>query len=113
MIDLNSFANGEVAERVNDELYKVYENIADINTDPKKPRKITITLTLSSDKRREVLNCKVQAKSTLAPTEEVESQIVIKRDSDGITGQEIRSGLKGQMFISHDGEILNDVGEAT
>jgi hypothetical protein len=48
-IDLNTFANGALAERANEELQKILENIADPNTDAKKKRKLTLTITLSAD----------------------------------------------------------------
>ncbi|MRB19240.1 replication terminator protein, partial [Bacillus thuringiensis] len=60
MIDLNSFADGALFERVNIELKKVLENIADPNTDPKKVRKINITIAVAGDQQRDVLNCEVQ-----------------------------------------------------
>ncbi|MCT4573522.1 replication terminator protein, partial [Bacillus thuringiensis] len=52
MIDLNSFADGALFERVNIELKKVLENIADPNTDPKKVRKINITIAVAGDQQR-------------------------------------------------------------
>jgi len=98
MIDLNSFANGALAEQFNSEFQKVMENMSDINTDPKKVRKIVLTLSITGNDKRDVCACKVQTKSTLVPADEVESR------------KELLSGVKGQMFISAEGEILNDVG---
>ncbi|MFY0127900.1 MULTISPECIES: replication terminator protein [Bacillus cereus group] len=111
-IDLNTFAEGALAERFDTEFQRVLENIADPNTDPTKKRKITLTLTLSGTKKREVLDCIVQAKSTLAPTEEIGTKILMGQDATGeIVGQELSSGIKGQMFIDRDGDIANDIGE--
>lgn len=62
MIDLNSFADGALFERVNIELKKVLENIADPNTDPKKVRKINITIAVAGDQQRDVLNCRYKLK---------------------------------------------------
>ncbi|PFH81641.1 replication terminator protein [Bacillus cereus] len=112
MIDLNSFANGALSEQFNNELQKVIENIADQNTDPTKARKIVITLSVSGDKKRDVLACKVQTKSSLIPANEAESKIVMEHDGKGnMISQEMVSGAKGQTFISSDGEILDDVGK--
>ncbi|HHX9918349.1 TPA: replication terminator protein [Bacillus cereus] len=112
MIDLNSFANGALAEQFNSEFQKVMENMSDINTDPKKARKIVITLSITGNDKRDVCACKVQTKSTLVPADEVESKILINHDASGnVIGQELLSGVKGQMFISTEGEVLDHVGE--
>lgn len=42
MIDLNSFANGALAEQFNSEFQKVMENMSDINTDPKRQEKLSL-----------------------------------------------------------------------
>ncbi|MDA2559877.1 replication terminator protein [Bacillus cereus] len=111
-IDLNSFADGAVAERFDAEFERVLENMADPNTDPKKPRTITLTLSITGDKKREVWDCQVQAKSKLAPTIEVGSKILMGRDHDGqVVGQELASGIKGQYYMDMEGDVANDVGE--
>ncbi|WP_426952816.1 replication terminator protein [Bacillus mycoides] len=111
-IDLNSFADGAVAERFDAEFERVLENMSDPNTDPKKPRTITLTLSITGDKKREVWDCQVQAKSKLAPTIEVGSKILMGRDHSGqIVGQELSSGVKGQYYIDTEGDVANDVGE--
>ncbi|EJR24606.1 hypothetical protein [Bacillus cereus] len=111
-IDLNSFADGAVAERFDAEFERVLENMSDPNTDPKKPRTITLTLSITGDKKREVWDCQVQAKSKLAPTIEVGSKILMGRDNSGqIVGQELASGVKGQYYIDTEGDVANDIGE--
>ena len=50
MIDLNTFADGALAERFHQEFERVMENMADLNTDPKKARKIVLTLSFAGDK---------------------------------------------------------------
>ncbi|MEC5241172.1 replication terminator protein [Bacillus mycoides] len=111
-IDLNSFADGAVAERFDAEFERVLENMSDPNTDPKKPRTITLTLSITGDKKREVWDCQVQAKSKLAPTIEVGSKILMGRDHSGqIVGQELSSGVKGQYYIDTEGDVANDIGE--
>ncbi|PFP88698.1 replication terminator protein [Bacillus cereus] len=112
MIDLNSFADGALAEQFDREFERVTENMADLNTDPTKPRKITVTLTFKGDKKRDVWACAVQSKSTIVPADEVESKILLDRDLEGnVVGQELASGIKGQMFMDTEGDLATDVGE--
>lgn len=111
-IDLNTFANGALSERANEELQKILENIADPNTDAKIKRKLTITITLKADNKRDVILTNVIAKSTLAPAEPIEAKILMDLDNDGkVTGAELKSGIKGQTFVDiATGEILDDKG---
>ncbi|PHE67553.1 replication terminator protein [Bacillus wiedmannii] len=112
MIDLNTFADGALAERFHQEFERVMENMADLNTDPKKARKIVITLSFAGDKKRDVWNCQVQATSKLAPTEAVESKILLDMDQNGnLVGQELSSGIQGQFYMDLQGDVKTDVGQ--
>lgn len=112
IIDLNAFASGALAEKVNIEMQKVLENIADPNTDHKKARKVTVTMTLKANEKRTLASVLVDAKSALVPAVGVESELIIDYTPTGqITGAELRSGIPGQAFISEDGEILDDKGK--
>lgn len=112
IIDLNTFASGALAEKVNIELQKVLENIADPNTDHKKARKVTVTMTLKANEKRNLANVLVDAKSTLSPAVGVESELMIDFTTDGkITGAELKSGIRGQAYMNDDGEVLDDKGK--
>ncbi|MGH1093086.1 replication terminator protein [Bacillus mycoides] len=112
MIDLNTFADGALSERFHQEFERVMENMNDLNTDPKKARKIVLTLSFAGDQKREVWNCQVQATSKLVPTEAVESKILLDFDQNGnLVGQELASGIKGQCYIDLQGEVKTDVGQ--
>ncbi|MEH7521986.1 replication terminator protein [Bacillus sp. JJ1503] len=112
IIDLNTFADGALAERANVELQKILENIADPNTDATKKRKLTLTITLSADDKRDVVLSTVVAKSVLAPAKQIEAKFIKDMDSRGnITGAELKSGIKGQTYIDMEtGEIQDDRG---
>ncbi|WP_144499275.1 replication terminator protein [Bacillus sp. FDAARGOS_235] len=112
MIDLNTFADGALAERFHQEFERVMENMADLNTDPKKARRIVLTLSFAGDKKRDVWNCQVQATSKLAPTEAVESKILLDMDQNGnLVGQELASGIQGQFYMDLQGDVKTDVGQ--
>ncbi|MGR6342557.1 replication terminator protein [Priestia megaterium] len=111
MIDLNQFAKGKLAEQLNDEIQRVIENIADMNTDENKARKISVTLTFKSDRERKVLNVAVQTKSTLAPPKEIDSKLVLNYDNEDISAAELQSGVPGQTYIDYEGDPATDTGE--
>lgn len=111
MIKLNEFAGGAVAERFNIELQKVLENITDPNTDPKKPRKLQLTLTVKADENRDIASVSIQTKTSLVPAKDIETKIIMDYDASGkVVGDELKSGAKGQMFIDDDGDLADDKG---
>lgn len=112
IVDLNTFADGAVAERFNLELQKVLENFADLNTDPVAKRKINLVVTLSGDDARDVIITNVQAKTSLAPAKKLEAKIIMDLDDEGrVTGKELKSGVKGQTHVDLEtGEIQEDNG---
>ncbi|KAB2860022.1 MAG: replication terminator protein [Exiguobacterium chiriqhucha] len=110
-IDLNNFADGALLERVNMEIEKVLENIQDLNTDATKKRKVTITLDIEPNDRRELANVVSSVKSTLVPTTAVSASLMIGHDGRQVIGRELKSSMPGQYMVDVDsGEIVNDDG---
>lgn len=111
-INFNTLGNGAVAERFNYELKKVLENIADVNTDHKKTRKLQVTITMKPNESRDIADVQIQVKPTLVPAKETNTSIVLGYDKNGeIAGAELQSGAKGQTFIDVDGDLAADTGE--
>ena len=54
MINLETFADGALAEKVNMALREVLQNITDPNTDYKVKRKLTVDMTLNTGEYREL-----------------------------------------------------------
>ena len=68
-LKLENLGLGVVAEKFDDELVKVVNNIVDQNTDPKTMRDITIKLKIKPDQEnRELCDLEVVVSSKLAPT---------------------------------------------
>lgn len=108
---LSEMANGAVNERFNYELQKVVENICDPNTDPKKKRKITLTMVIEPDAKREQAHISIETKTTLAPAQPDLTTLIIGVDKNGQqTARELKSGIKGQTFIDEENDISDDVG---
>lgn len=84
MVDITNLADGVIVEKLNRELDKVTQNIWDKNTDPKKERKITLTLSFKPNENRDFVVSKIQTKTSLAPEICEETQIMIGKDSNGI-----------------------------
>ena len=61
-IDLSKIANTALQEKVDKELKKVLDNILDPNTEAKATRKVTITLTMSTDDERTVVKTGMEVK---------------------------------------------------
>jgi hypothetical protein len=112
MIDLADFAGGAVSERFNQELKKVLENIADPNTDPKKARTVTVKVTLKADENRDIADVDISTSCTLVSAKPVATRIIMDRDSKGnVVGAELKSGVKGQTYITENSEIADDTGK--
>lgn len=101
--DLSAFAGGAVSERIQDAVQKVYENIADPNTEVDKARKLTIELIFKPSKAdREMVDVQVVAKTTLQPRKAISSTMVIAKDGNGtVMAQEWEKNvMRGQQEIS-------------
>lgn len=115
MINLENFADGAFAEKVNMALREVLANITDPNTDYKIKRKLTIDMTFISDEARELTEVAIIAKPKLAPSKALAAKIVIGTDgSGGILASEYRKQIPGQSIMKVDeetGEILTTAEE--
>ncbi|CAM2951241.1 replication terminator protein [Hathewaya histolytica] len=117
MINLESFANGALAERMNQALKEVLENIADPNTEWKAKRKLTLEMKFTTGEDRELTEVEISAKTKLAPRSAVSTKIIIDRDLDGeVLGTEFKKQLPGQTAMkvnSETGEVTTTIKEET
>lgn len=109
-IDLNNFSEGALRERIEQEVQKVLENIADPNTDAKKSRKVTATLTFKANENRKMAEVIIDVKSTILQASPVATVMLIDHNSESVVGAELKSGIAGQTYF--DGEqVRTDTGE--
>jgi hypothetical protein len=83
---------GALNEMFSNELKRVIENIVDVNTDPKKKRKIKIEFEIAPDaENRELCSMKVKVMSVLAPDKELVSvlRVGVDRRSGRVAAEEI------------------------
>ncbi|MEC0092480.1 hypothetical protein [Paenibacillus macquariensis] len=110
-INIGTLAGGAVGERLNIELQKVAENILDPNTEWKKARKVTLTITLKPDEEREIALVGVDVKTTPAPAHGIATKLIFGVEGNGnVVAAELASGMKDQMMIDNDGDIADDKG---
>ncbi len=115
MINLETFADGALAEKVNMALREVLTNITDPNTDWKTKRKLTLDIKFSAGEDRELAMLDIVAKTKLAPAKPLSSKIVIGTDGKGgILASEFKNQIPGQSVLRVDeetGEVLTTAEE--
>lgn len=115
MINLEQFADGALAEKVNMALREVLANITDPNTDWKVKRKLTLDMTLATGEDRELTEVSIVAKTKLAPSKALAAKIVIGSDGKGgILASEYKKQIPGQSAMRVDqetGEVLTTAEE--
>lgn len=112
MIDLNTFADGSLAQKFEKELQKVMDNIHDLNTSPTAKRSITVKLGFKPDDKREILNVEVNVTSTLTGNEPTTTKMLTAKQNGVAVAKELVSGAKGQMFMDvKDGQLKTDSGD--
>ncbi|APF21634.1 replication terminator protein [Clostridium butyricum] len=114
-INLESFADGALAEKVNMALRQVLDNMIDPNTDWKIKRKLTIDMTLVTGEDRELTEVNIIAKTKLAPSKALQAKIVIGTDGKGgVLASEYKKQVPGQSVMRVDentGELLTTAEE--
>ena len=109
-VDLNTLCGGAFAEKVNEALVQVGENIQNMNTDATKKRKITITLTFAPNKTRQLVSTQIGVTTTLAATEAIDTQMIMGVNMR--TGQleiaEYDGQIRGQMSFDDLAESKED-----
>ncbi|KGE18474.1 hypothetical protein [Paenibacillus wynnii] len=110
-IDFSTLADGAVAEVVELELQRILENIADLNTDPKKIRQLKLTLKFKANDKRDIVEVDISTAKITAPIKSVGTTFVMGRDGGGkVAAKELKSGTKGQTYIANDGSVRDDTG---
>lgn len=114
-LNLSQISDGGLQEKFDREIQQVFANVQDLNTEATKKRKVVVTIEFIPDDSRETVNLNSSIKTTLAPQVAVSSTMLTGIDNQGrIVAKELKSGLKGQMFLDPDDnfEIKTDTGES-
>ena len=109
-LNVLEMAKGAILEQIEGETAKIMSNILDPNTDPKKARKMTITLTFKANEGREVVECEAQAKSAIAPIRAIVTSFYVGEDKDGKPiAQEVSKFDPNQetIFVDEEDKVTN------
>ena len=82
-LSFSTLAGGGVEEKLQYALDEVAANIADPNTDAKKARKVTMTLTLKPNEQRSIANLEIDVKTSMVAPKGISTTLMIDRDEKG------------------------------
>lgn len=101
-IDLNELAGGAFAEKLNEALVQIGENIQNPNTDAVTKRRINITLTLAPNKTRNLVNTTIAVTTKLAATEAIDTQMImgVNMRTGKLEIAEYDGQIPGQMSLA-------------
>lgn len=101
-INLEEFAAGALTAQINRAMEDVTKNVQDPNTDATATRKITVTIVLKPNDRRDFVATGVQTKTTLAPVLGAVTAISMGKNlkTGEVEAVEIGRQIPGQMSIS-------------
>lgn len=92
-INLETLAGGAFAEKLNEALMQVAENIQNPNTEATTKRQIQITLKFAPNKTRQLVSTQIAVTTKLAATEAIDTQMIM--------GVNMRTGqIRGQMSFN-------------
>lgn len=92
-------ARGAIGERLDYELSKVVDNISDLNTKAEAVRKLTVTISMKPDSERRNVSMSTQIKSTLVPTNNIETALYLSESDEGKALVEMTPQIPGQMLM--------------
>ncbi len=99
-ISLLEIMGGAVAERVNYEFDRVARNMLDLNTEAKKPRTLTIKITMTPTDDRRSMSVKADVSSKLASVRQLDTTLLLGGSADDPAVMEYTPQTPGQLNFS-------------
>lgn len=101
-INLEKLAGGAFAEKLNEALMQVAENIQNPNTEATTKRQINIVIKFAPNKSRQIINTQISVTPKLAATEAIDTQMVmgVNMRTGEIEISEYDGQIRGQMNLS-------------
>ncbi len=98
-VNILEVAKGAIGEKLGYELATVVKNINDPNTKADAVRKLSITVSLKPDSERRNINMSTQVKSTLVPTNNIETSLYLTEDNGAPALVEMTPQIPGQRSL--------------
>lgn len=89
-LKIETLAGGAVVEALEHEIQNMLNNIADPNTEAKKPREVRLVIKVKPNEHRNMADVLVQTSSKLVPAAPLETSILIDR---GHTGEAVAAEM--------------------
>lgn len=101
-INLEALAGGAFAEKLNEALVQVAENIQNPNTEATTKRQIQITIKFAPNKTRQLVSTQIAVTTKLAATEAIDTQMImgVNMRTGQIEIAEYDGQIRGQMSLS-------------
>ncbi len=110
--DLSTFAGGELQEKVNQNIEKVLENIADPNTSEEAKRTVTVTISFKPTKEEDMLDVGVECKCSLSPIKGTTTKIIFGKNKAGkVESAEYRREPMANQMAMKEAETLSEDAE--
>ena len=100
-LSIPNLCNGGLVERLHGELRRAVENILDPNTEPKKVRKVTLTISIKPNEHRNMAEVTVATTANLCPPAPIETGLYIGKDprTGEVDAQETTPGENAEQNI--------------
>lgn len=99
-ISILDIMGGAIQERADLELQGILKNIADLNTDLKKVRTLTIKFFLTACEERSSISVDVQVDSKKAPLKKVSTQLTLGELEGRLVAVEQSKAIPGQLDLT-------------
>jgi len=111
-LTFSTLAGGGLEEKLQYALKEIAENIADPNTDAKKTRKMTMTLTFKPNESRMISNLDIDVKTSLVAPVGISTTLMIDHDAHGkVVTSEIYGKDPNQQVMDFDKGKVTDLRE--
>lgn len=109
-INLETLAGGAFAEKLNEALMQVAENIQNPNTEATTKRQITVNIKFTPNKTRQMVGTQIAVTTKLAATEAIDTQMVmgVNMRTGQIEIAEYDGQIRGQMDLSDFTDVDQD-----
>lgn len=109
-INLEALAGGAFAEKLNEALMQVAENIQNPNTEATTKRQITVNIKFTPNKTRQMVGTQIAVTTKLAATEAIDTQMVmgVNMRTGQIEIAEYDGQIRGQMDLSDFTDVDQD-----